>query len=369
MIFTNQNKDLLTLARWLGPWASEAAVPSGISRQEHHHCIPKTDQKVKVWTYLDPSRPPSGAYLLGPGLHFKGAEHEGLDRFARILAKAGHLVVSPFIPDYSDMHIQPDTHLPFLGAFDGLLKHEHMPRQIKPGVFSISFGSWLAMKLATCTDRSHKLGASVIFGGYGNFREAVDFAITGQIDGKPYTHHDPRNVPAIYMHIADTFGLDESVLKYAWLKFMQETWQIDSMRTQAACNAKAKELAKEIPKDFHETFLEGCGVIPGAAQRIRETLADESYDYLDTRSDFRNIKCPILIMHGTDDDVIPYTQLETLSKALPRHVHQERYLTGLYGHSSQDGQAKSALIKAAYKELRTMKNMLAAIYRGGRMPL
>ena len=102
MIFSNKNRDLLTLARWLGPWASETAAPSGISRQESYHPTPKTDQKVKVWTYLDRSRPPSGAYLLGPGLHFKGAEHEGLDRFARILAKAGHLVVSPFIPDYSD---------------------------------------------------------------------------------------------------------------------------------------------------------------------------------------------------------------------------------------------------------------------------
>ena len=369
MILSEQIKDLVTLGRWLGPWASEEQVPSGISRQEIYHPIPKTDQKVKVWTYLDPRRPPSGAYLLGPGLHFKGAEHEGLDRFARILAKAGHLIVSPFIPDYSAMHIQPDSHLAFLGAFDGLLKHEQMPRGIKPGVFSISFGSWLAMKLATCPSRNTKLGASVIFGGYGNFREAVDFAITGQIDGKPYTHHDPRNVPAIYMHIADTFGLDASVLQHAWLKFMQETWQIDAMRTQAACNAKAQALAQEIPKDFHDIFLEGCGAAPGAAQRIRETLADESYAYLDTRPDFKNIQCPILIMHGTDDDVIPYTQLETLSAALPKRVHQETYLTGLYGHSSQDGQAKSALIKAAIKELTTMKNMLAAIYRGGRMPI
>ena len=74
-------------------------------------------------------------------------------------------------------------------------------------------------------------------------------------------------------------------------------------------------------------------------------------------------------MHGTDDDVIPYTQLEALSHALPKHVTQELYLTGLYGHSSQDGQAQTALLKALYKELSTMKKMLGAIYRGGRMTL
>ena len=358
----------MTLVRWLGPWANENDCPQGISRQETRHRIPGTEQNVKVWTYRDPNRPPTGAYLLGPGLHFLGAQHEGLDRFARILAKAGHLVMSPFIQDYSDMHIQPQSHLPFLGAFDALRNHPELPGGIKPGVFSISFGSWLAMKLATCQKRNHLLGASVIFGGYGHFREAVDFAITGQIHGKDYAHHDPRNIPAIFMHIADTLELDPGVLKHAWLQFMRETWQIDSMRTREACNEKAYVLAQALPHDFRDIFLEGCGALPGAAKRIQDTLQNERYDYLDTRSDFGNIRCPILIMHGTDDDVIPYTQLERLSQALPKHIEQETYLTGLYGHSSQDGQAKSALIKAAYKELSTMKNMLGAIYRGGRMP-
>jgi len=369
MILSSQTRDLLTLARWLGPWASEGNAPKGIERQESFHPVPGTNQRVKVWTYIDSHRAPTGAYLIGPGLHFKGAQHAGLDRFARILAKAGHLIVSPFVPDFSSMHIQPNSHLPFLGAFDALRTHHKLPEGIKPGVFSISFGSWLAMKLATCPTRNKELGASVVFGGYGNFRDAVDFAVTGELNGQAYSHHDPRNIPAIFMHIAHTLGSDSAGLQKAWLHYMNQTWDKDDMKTREACDQKARAIALELPEELREFFLEGCGTLPGAAQRIQDALEDKSFDYLDTRSDFNQIKCPVFIMHGTDDDVIPYTQLEALSHALPKHVTQELYLTGLYGHSSQDGQAQAALLNALYKELSTMKKMLGAIYRGGRMTL
>lgn len=369
MRIKNTPRDLLTLLRWLGPWASEEKMPTNIERREEFHRIPGSDQKVKTWTYVDRSRAPKGAYIIGPGLHFKGAEHEGLDRFARILAKAGNLVMSPFVEDFSNMHIQPDSHIPFLGAFDALLQHELLPPGIKPGVFSISFGSWLAMKLATCPVRNHRLGASVVFGGYGHFRDAVDFAISGKLNGQPYAHHDPRNVPAIFMHIADTFEVDSATLQRAWLNYMHQTWQRDEMKTQEACHEKARALAQELPENLRNIFLEGCGAVPGADERVRTTLLDKRFDYLDTRCDFHAIQCPVFIMHGTDDDVIPYSQLETLSNALPSHVHQETYLTGLYGHSSQDGQARTALINAVFKELSTMAKMLGAIHRGARMPL
>ena len=123
MILSAQNRDFITLVRWLGPWSNEKESPQGILRQESWHPIPNTDQSVKIWTYQDPHRAPTGAYLLGPGLHFKGAEHEGLDRFARILAKAGHLEMTPLIQDYKDMHIQHQTNVPILASFNAMISH------------------------------------------------------------------------------------------------------------------------------------------------------------------------------------------------------------------------------------------------------
>ena len=191
------------------------------------------------------------------------------------------------------MHIQPKSHLPFLGAFDALNAHEYLPPGIKPGVFGISFGSWLAMKLATCERRNQALGACVVFGGYGNFREAVNFAVTGELHGEPYRHHDPRNVPAIYMHIAHTFGLDPKVLQTAWLRYMQETWQIDAMRTPEACHKKRVHWPKSFPRTF-VTYSSKVVVHYPEPPRIRQTLQDSSFDYLDTRPAFNHIQCPVL---------------------------------------------------------------------------
>ena len=249
MILSDQNKNLITLARWLGPWASETQSPAGISRIESYHPVPQTDQKVKLWTYRDSRRPATGAYLLGPGLHFRGAAHDGLDRFARILAKAGHLVVSPFISDFSQMHIQPKSHLPFLGAFDALNAHEYLPPGIKPGVFGISFGSWLAMKLATC-ERRNRIKRR-IFGGYGNFREAVNFAVTGELHG---THRDTTHVMCPrYTCTLHTLGLDPKVLQTAWLRYSGN--MADRRFAYAGgLSQKARALAKELPTDFRNVF-------------------------------------------------------------------------------------------------------------------
>ena len=86
-----------------------------------------------------------------------------MDRFCRILAAGGHLVVAPFIPDY--LALMPDAHAiaDFARVFAAL------PRWTtrKPVVFSISFGSLLAFALAA--ERGDAIERLVIFGGYSDF--------------------------------------------------------------------------------------------------------------------------------------------------------------------------------------------------------
>jgi hypothetical protein len=81
---------IATLVRWLGPWADAAKAPD----------VATSDTAVdgmRVRLYR-PSRAPRATFLIAPGLHYAGPDDVRMDRFCRIPAAGGHLVVAPFIP-------------------------------------------------------------------------------------------------------------------------------------------------------------------------------------------------------------------------------------------------------------------------------
>ena len=125
-----QWRDLVTLARWLGPWADESSMPENVRRTEiiePAHC---PEGEMRAWVYEPTTRSIEGAFLLAPGLHFLGAPHPRFQRFASVLAAAGYLVMSPFVPDYSRMKIQAESYRVFLAAFDRLSADARVPEGV-----------------------------------------------------------------------------------------------------------------------------------------------------------------------------------------------------------------------------------------------
>ena len=69
---------MLTLARWLGPWADSTKAPE-ISTDEAF----VGDIRVRLY---HPRKTPRATYLIAPGLHYAGPDDPRMDRFCRILA-------------------------------------------------------------------------------------------------------------------------------------------------------------------------------------------------------------------------------------------------------------------------------------------
>ena len=361
-------KSLAILFRWLGPWADEEQAPPSLREDLF---IPNGNEPdLKIWVYKPTRGPIRGAYLIGPGLHFKGAQHPKLDRFARILARGGNLVFSPFISDYENLQIRPETYAPFKRAFQALKNHPEVPRNTKPGLFSISFGCWLTLQLASDPDIAHDVGACLVFGGYGDFEEAVHFATTGKLFGEKAIHFDPLGLPVVFLQFVDAVQNqppNNAPLIAAWKEYVYQTWdQGDEMKKYGKNIPIAHNLLKKLPLDCQELFLIGCGLHENSEQIVIETLERFDSSHFELRPRFRHIQCPTFIFHGTDDDVIPYTQAQILTDALPTHIHKETYLTGLYGHSTQEKRSFWTLAKDLSKELKTMVKMLDLLNRGGR---
>lgn len=320
---------MLTLARWLGPWADATKAPQ----------VPVRDHQVaglRVRVFGEAGTP----YLVAPGLHYAGPDDPRMDRFCRILAAAGHHVAAPFIPGYLALTPGADAIADFIRVFDAIAFTQ------KPVVFSISFGSLLAFALAAA--RPDAIERLVIFGGYSDFHATMRYCLTGE-------GRDPLNQPVVLMnlleHIAPHLAGD---LRTWWREYVTRTWGRPEMKARDRFVAVAEELAPSVPEAARELFLVGIGARPGAWEIADAGLARFDASALDPAPYLSQITSRVDLLHGTDDDVIPYTQSLALARQLAdAHVH----ITGMYGHTG----AQRPPLSAAARELVTMVRALLAM--------
>ena len=336
-------RTVTTLARWLGPWADSTKAPS----------VPITDDdldgmRVRIFA---PRGRPRHTFLIAPGLHYAGADDPRMDRFCRILAGAGHLVVAPYIPDFLALRPSEQAKRDFAKAFHALPRWS----QQRPIVFSISFGSLLAFALAA--EHGDALERLVIFGGYRDLRATLRFSLTGEVEGGRTAMRDPLNQPVVLMNLLHLVECaDRDALTAGWRRYVERTWGRPELKARERFVAIAEELAPGVPASVRELFLVGIGVNPGAHELAMSALARFDGSALDPTPYLARITSRVDLVHGVDDDVIPFEHSHALAAALP-HADVRVHVTGLYGHT---GSAMPRLATAA-KEMLTMLRVLRVL--------
>jgi pimeloyl-ACP methyl ester carboxylesterase len=281
-----------------------------------------------------------------------------LDRFCRILAASGHLVVAPFLRDY--LALVPGTRAitDFARVFDALpaLRGEsHTLR--KPILFSISFGSLLALALAA--DRHAELDRLVVFGGYADFPATMRFCLTGEVASGRRATRDPLNQPVVMMNLLDHLAYPRghrAALEAGWRAYVERTWGRPEMKARDHFAAIAAEMATGIPEPVRELFLVGIGAHDGAWALAEPALRAFDARPLDPTPYLPRVRGRVELVHGAADDVIPFEQSHALAAGLV-NARARVHVTGLYGHTGAAG----AKLEALPKELATMVRVLRAM--------
>jgi pimeloyl-ACP methyl ester carboxylesterase len=341
----------MTLVRWLGPWADAAARPE-VGGIEDHMLAGDGGAPMRVRVYR-PARAARATILVAPGLHYAGADDPRMDRFCRILAAAGHLVIAPYIPDFLALVPTRRAIDDFERVFNARARWD--PSGRAPVVFSISFGCLLALGLAARL-ATIALERVILFGGYGDLGAALRFALTG-------TTRDPLNQPVILMNLLahlDPPASDPAALTAAWRLYVERTWGRPELKARERFTAIAHELAPAVPAGVRDLFLVGIGVSPGAVELVTPAIARASAGAaaLDVRRFLPLVRGRVDIIHGRDDDVIPFEQAEVLAAGLT-HAQVRVHLTGLYAHT---GGTRPSLASAR-SELATMARIIRLLAR------
>lgn len=359
----------LTLLRWLGPW-EKTGTPTDVDRAER---TVDGARPVRTYVYRRRGRAPEGVYVLAPGLHFLGPDDPRLDRFCRILAASGVVVVAPFLPDHVGLRVTPRTTDDLAAVFavsESMARADGLP---KPALFSISFGSQPAIALAGREAFRDRIGAVVLFGGFAEFDASVRFCLTGRAahDGASLSMaHDPLNAPVVWLHLIDRLELDcdRDAVEAAWRTMVHRTWGRMELKRKGARDPIAHAIARDLSPADREVFLLGCGLREGGARHLDAILANlgDAFAFTDPRPSLARLRAPIAIVHGRDDDVIPWFEAEKLRRALPPDHPARILVTGLYGHTGAGAHDALADVRALGRELVTMLDVVRTLVEAPR---
>jgi pimeloyl-ACP methyl ester carboxylesterase len=295
-----------------------------------------------------------------PGLHFLGPDDPRLDRFCRCLAASGLLVIAPFIDAFVRLRLDASMYADAEAALALGRRRAEALGLGDPAVFSISFGSALALHVAAEADAS----SLVVFGGFSDFVRTVRFAITGRTEHEGRAlelERDPLNAPVVFLNVLPFLALsgDREALARAWLDMVYRTWGKMELKRPGARDPIAHAIAETLPAELRLPFLRGCTLEDGALEWLEEGLdkGTQALSFLSPGANAARARCPVTLVHGRGDDVIPFTESVELSRALPAGSLRGLHLTGAFGHTG----AASLDVREALREARTMLAMVTGL--------
>jgi len=331
----------------LGPWADPAKRPEVAVADDD-----LDGMRIKLFR---PRSEPRATYLIAPGLHYAAADDPRMDRFCRILAHAGNLVVVPFVPDFLALVPTARAVRDFERALYALPRWSAQ----RPIVFSISFGSLLAFALAA--EHGAELERLVIFGGYASLAETLRFCLTGEVASGRVAVRDPLNQSVVLMNLIDQLEpppADRAAVIEAWRRYVERVWGRAEMKIDGRYITIGEELAPSVPETVRELYRIGVGAVPGAAELVERALPRFDASALDPAPYLPRITSRVDLVHGTDDDVIPFEHANALAAQLV-NADVRVHITGLYGHT---GASKLSPFAAA-REAAAMWRVLRALAR------
>ena len=352
------------LLRWLVPGSQR--LPPDVGRRTQSLLPDRPPGVGDAQRYYPQDRPAIGSYLLLHGINPWGPRDPRFERFAAVLAHAGFLVLTPDMPQFTALMLDPAASEVAALALEHLRGLPERPRNARPAVMSISFGSLPALTLASRKATAESIAGVLTFGGYGDPLGTLRFVLGLRSDLGLAS--DPLSLPAVAMNFVDqceSRPAEVESLKRSWRCFAEATWGRPEMRAPQLYRPVAQRLAAELAPAQRRLFLSGCGLTEDAIDLWERALTRRGpLTDLDPRPLLSGIRSPVHLMHGVNDDVVPVEQAQVLRRALPPSALAGFHITGLYDHSNRTHLSLTRLGPLA-RDLATFRGMARAVVQVG----
>lgn len=290
------------------------------------------EQGLPADLYLPRGESARAGLLLVPGAAPDGRRDARLVAFAASLARSGFAVMVPDIPSFRALRPAPASVGQIAAALATLgARAELAPdRRLGLGAFSMAVGPAVLALLEPAPGRAADF--AILVGGYHDLGRTLAYLTTGffEVDGQP-RHNEPLALGKWAYALSNAQRLSDPRQRELMTRLAQ--------RKLADPQAEVGDLVRQL--DLEGRVLYGFitnddprrvpELIAGLPEEVRADL--EGMDL--AGRDLSGVEADVILVHGLDDVVIPYSESLALARALPPDRVSLHLVGGLH-HVDQD---------------------------------
>jgi pimeloyl-ACP methyl ester carboxylesterase len=273
----------------------------------------KGDRVYWALTYRPAKMATKKALILAPGISELGCYHPRLIALSRFFASHGLLVITPDIEEFRNFQIsaQPiDQMLIWYKEAETLYGAKHAR---ETGLAGISYSGTLALIAAAKPDIRNRVAFAASIGAYYNLIRCTEqWFTTDPADSEPAAAYYPTKFYARWLIMLAALDMlpadrDRVLMKDALFNLLlqKEVPQPGYSLTSEGERWYKLATSKTTPSDSELT---------GA---IEKYLTPRLYRKLAPESALRELRCPVFLIHGAYDDLIPPQESIELHQRLP----------------------------------------------------
>ncbi|MGB8772470.1 MAG: alpha/beta hydrolase [Candidatus Korobacteraceae bacterium] len=268
------------------------------------------------------------------GMHRLGIDEPRLVSSARAVAASGFFVMTPLVPGIADYRVERESADLIGTAARSFAQEIHAP---KVGILAISFSGGLSLLAASDPQYSQSIAWVASVGGYYDLAHVLRFFATGEAvrpDGS-IEHMQPHEygpLIVIYDEPQDFFAPQDVQTAHKALKLLLAE---EGKASEAMTETMTRADQQIMQRIYHKQRASFAPEILAEINKHREELAAAS-----PAGHFQALHVPVLLLHGSDDTIIPPTEMLWLQRDIPKKYLLGALISPAIGHVNFDGKER-----------------------------
>jgi len=265
------------------------------------------------------------------GMHELGIKEPRLVNFARSLAASGFLVMTPQVPGIADYRVQAESADLIGTAAQSVAQQLQVP---KVGVLALSFSGGLALLAASDPRYSHSIAWIATVGAHYDLAHVLRFFATaeavrpdGSVEHLPPHEYGPLIV--VYDEPQDFFAPQDSQTAHEAIRLLLSGDGKTSEELTKTLTPAGQETMQRV---YHKQREQFAPALLAEIDKQQEQLAAAS-----PAGHLKSLPMPVLLLHGSDDTVIPPTELLWLQRDIPKDQLLDALISSAITHVEVGG--------------------------------
>jgi dienelactone hydrolase len=289
------------------------------------------------------------AIVLVAGVNALGIDEPRLYGLAHELAGVGYAVLTPELPDLQRYDITPRTTDMIEDAAVWLSDQPRLARDGRVGLAGISFAGGLSIVAAGRPALRRRAAFVLSFGGHADFQRVLRFLCSGMEPAPPgegsgaapatarYRRPHDYGVVIVLLGGADRVVPSDQVepLRAAILTFLRAShYDLFDRRKAAETFAEARRMAEALPEPARSLMNQvNDRDVEGLGRTFLPLIGQASHSPALSPDQSPAPACPVYLLHGSDDNVVPAVESQWLKRYLEGRTEVRTLLSPVITHA------------------------------------